>query len=199
MQTEPRRAEAARQTSETRIQVAVNLDGTGTHRIQTGVGFFDHMLVQIARHGLLDLTVAAEGDLQIDDHHTVEDTGIVLGQAMRQALGAGKGIRRYGHAYVPMDEALGFCALDISGRPYLVFQAEFPRQKVGQFDTELVQEFFRAVAVHAGLTLHLRCEYGANAHHMIEALFKAFGRALDMAKQLDPRVGDVPSSKGALL
>lgn len=199
MASESRAAEVQRQTSETRLRVAVNLDGSGRHQVRTGVGFFDHMLVQIARHGLIDLTVEAEGDLHIDAHHTVEDTGIVLGQAIRQALGEARGIRRYGHAYVPMDEALGFCALDISGRPYLVCQAQFPRDKVGEFDAELVPEFFRAVAVHAGLTLHLRCEYGSNTHHIIEALFKAFGRALDQAKQRDLRVTDVPSSKGSLL
>lgn len=195
----PRAAAVSRQTGETNIQVRVNLDGSGRHQIATGVGFFDHMLVQIARHGLLDLDIAASGDLHIDAHHTVEDTGIVLGQALRRAFGDGRGIRRYGHAYLPMDEALAFCALDVSGRPYLVFDAAFPRAKVGDFDTELVREFFQAVATHSGITLHLQVRYGANTHHMIEALFKAFARALDMAKQVDPRVGDVPSSKGSLL
>lgn len=194
-----RSANVERQTSETRITVAVNLDGDGQSRLQTGLGFFDHMLTQIARHGLVDLEVTAQGDLHIDGHHTVEDTGITLGMALRKALGDARGIRRYGHAFVPMDESLASCALDISGRPFLAFQADFPRERVGDLDTELVQEFFRAVAVHAGLTLHLKVEYGANAHHMIEALFKAFGRALDMAKQTDPRVGGVPSSKGSLL
>ncbi len=194
-----RKAEVNRTTAETRVQIALNLDGTGQHQIQTGVGFFDHMLVQIARHGLVDLSVQTEGDLHIDAHHTVEDTGIALGQALRQALGEARGIRRYGHAYLPMDEALAFAAVDISGRPFLVFNAQFPTAKVGDFDTELVVEFFRALAFNAGLTLHLRVEYGANTHHMIEALFKAFARALDMAKGKDDRVTGVPSSKGSLL
>lgn len=194
-----RSASVSRQTAETEVQVTLNLDGTGQHQIATGVGFFDHMLVQVARHGGLDLTVQTRGDLHIDAHHTVEDTGIALGQALRQALGDGRGIRRYGHAYLPMDEALAFAAVDISGRPFLVCQASFPRGQVGTFDSELVPEFFRAVAVHAGLTLHLKVEYGANTHHMIEALFKAFARALDMAKERDPRVPGIPSSKGTLL
>lgn len=194
-----RSARVERVTGETSIRVQVNLDGAGAHDVQTGVGFFDHMLVQIARHGLVDLTVRADGDLHVDQHHTVEDTGIALGQAIRQALGDARGIRRYGHAYLPMDEALAFAAVDISGRPYLVFQAQFPRDKVGDFDTELVLEFFRALAVSAGMTLHLKVEYGANAHHMIEALFKAFARAFDLAKEKDPRVTGIPSSKGTLL
>lgn len=195
----PRQASIQRTTGETSIRGHLNLDGDGTHRIRTGVGFFDHMLVQICRHGLLDLEITAEGDLHVDAHHTVEDTGIVLGQLLRAALGDARGIKRYGHAYVPMDDALAFCALDISGRPYLVFNAELPREKVGDFDTELVKEFFRAVAVHGGLTLHLEARYGENTHHMIEALFKAFGRALDAAKTRDERVQGIPSSKGALL
>ena len=195
----PRAAAVRRQTAETDVEVRVDLDGRGRHRIATGVGFFDHMLVQVARHGLLDLEVTARGDLHIDAHHTVEDVGIALGQALRQAFGDGRGIRRYGHAYLPMDEALAFCALDLSGRPFLVFAASFPSPRVGDFDTELVEQFFRALAVHSGSTLHLAVRYGDNTHHMIEALFKAYGRALDQAKQLDPRVDDVPSSKGSLL
>lgn len=194
-----RTATVQRRTGETHIEARLNLDGTGLYRIQTGVGFFDHMLAQVARHGLIDLYVTVKGDLHVDAHHTVEDTGIVLGRMLRTALGDARGIRRYGHAYVPMDEALAFCALDISGRPFLVFKATFARDKVGDFDTELVKEFFRAVAVHAGLTLHLAVNYGDNTHHMIEAMFKAFGRALDAAKQLDDRISDIPSSKGSLL
>lgn len=188
----------ARETKETNIYAEWNLDGAGAGAIRTGVPFFDHMLDQIARHGLTDLTLTAEGDIQIDAHHTVEDTGIVLGQALRQALGDAKGIRRYGSAFVPMDETLAFAAIDVSGRPFLVFNAAFPREKVGEFDTELVQEFFRALAFNAGITLHLKVEYGQNTHHMIEALFKAFARALDDALTLDPRVTGVPSTKGVL-
>jgi imidazoleglycerol-phosphate dehydratase len=188
----------ARETKETNIYAEWNLDGAGVAAVRTGVPFFDHMLDQIARHGLTDLTLTAEGDTQIDAHHTVEDTGIVLGQALRQALGDAKGIRRYGSAFVPMDETLAFAAIDVSGRPFLVFNASFPREKVGEFDTELVQEFFRALAFNAGITLHLKVEYGQNTHHMIEALFKAFARALDDALTLDPRVTGVPSTKGVL-
>lgn len=194
-----RKASVQRKTGETHIRAQINLDGSGNHEIQTGVGFFDHMLVQIARHGLVDLQVHVDGDLHVDAHHTVEDTGIVLGQMIRHALGDSRGIRRYGHAYVPMDDALAFCALDISGRPFLVFNAAFPSPQLGSFDTELVQEFFRGLAVHGGLTLHLEVRHGENTHHMIEALFKAFGRALDAAKQLDTRVTGIPSSKGSLL
>ncbi|MDF2629902.1 MAG: hisB [Symbiobacteriaceae bacterium] len=188
----------ARETKETNIYAEWNLDGAGVAAVRTGVPFFDHMLDQIARHGLTDLTLTAEGDTQIDAHHTVEDTGIVLGQALRQALGDAKGIRRYGSAFVPMDETLAFAAIDVSGRPFLVFSATFPREKVGEFDTELVQEFFRALAFNAGITLHLKIEYGQNSHHMIEGLFKAFAKALDQALAIDPRVTGVPSTKGVL-
>lgn len=194
-----RAAEAFRKTTETEVRIHIDLDGTGRHAIATGVGFFDHMLVQVARHGLFDLTIEARGDLHVDAHHTVEDVGIVLGQALKRSLGDGRGIRRYGHAVVPMDEALGICTVDISGRPLLVYRVSLPREQVGAFDTELVEVFFQGVATHAGLTLHVETPYGANAHHMIEALFKSFARALDEATQLDPRVRDVPSSKGALL
>lgn len=189
----------ARKTRETDIQVRWALDGSGRAEIDTGVPFFDHMLDQIARHGLTDLAVTARGDIEIDCHHTVEDTGIALGQALRQALGDARGIRRYGSAFVPFDECLAFAAIDISGRPFLHFEAAFPREKIGQFDTELVEEFFRALASAAGITLHLKVHYGQNAHHMAEALFKAFARALDEATELDPRVTGVPSTKGALL
>lgn len=189
---------ANRETKETRITVEWNLDGTGFASIRTGVPFFDHMLDQIARHGLTDLTVVAEGDLEIDAHHTVEDTGIVLGRALREALGDARSIRRYGSAFLPFDETLAFAAIDVSGRPFLVFDAAFPREKVGEFDTELVEEFFRALAFNAGITLHLKIHYGQNTHHMIEALFKAFARALYDAITLDPRVVGVPSTKGTL-
>ncbi|HWI65184.1 MAG TPA: imidazoleglycerol-phosphate dehydratase HisB [Symbiobacteriaceae bacterium] len=188
----------SRETKETRIAVEWNLDGTGFASIRTGVPFFDHMLDQIARHGLTDLTVCAEGDIEIDAHHTVEDTGITLGKALREALGDAKGIRRYGSAFLPFDETLAFAAIDVSGRPFLVFDAAFPREKVGNFDTELVEEFFRALAFNAGITLHLKVHYGTNTHHMIEALFKAFARALYDATTLDPRVTGVPSTKGTL-
>ncbi|BDG61269.1 imidazoleglycerol-phosphate dehydratase HisB [Caldinitratiruptor microaerophilus] len=194
-----RSAEVSRQTAETKVRLALDLDGSGRCRVRTGIGFFDHMLVQIARHGLVDLEVDVDGDLHVDPHHTVEDTGLALGTALRQALGDGRGIRRYGEATVPMDEALARAVVDLSGRPFLVFQASFPRERVGEMDTELVREFFQAVAARAGMTLHLRVEYGENAHHMVEALFKAFARALDAATALDPRVRDVPSSKGSLL
>lgn len=194
-----RSASVERKTRETLLRVSVDLDGSGQAVIDTGVGFFDHMLEQIARHGMLDLNIKAEGDLVVDQHHTVEDTGITLGQAMKQALGDARGIRRYGHCLLPMDETLALCALDLSGRPHLVYDAALPRPKVGEFDSELVPEFFRGLAVAAGMTLHLKVMYGANTHHMIEAMFKAFARALDAAKQRDPRLGDtIPSTKGVL-
>lgn len=189
----------SRNTKETQIEVAVNLDGSGQAEIATQVPFFDHMLDQIARHGLVDLNVKTVGDIEIDDHHTVEDTGIALGQALRQALGDARGIRRYGSAFIPFDETLAFAAVDVSGRPFLVFDAQFPKEKVGRFDTELVQEFFRALAFNAGITLHLKVHYGQNTHHMIEGLFKAFARALYDATTRDPRVSGVPSTKGTLL
>ncbi|MDR3708134.1 MAG: imidazoleglycerol-phosphate dehydratase HisB [Capsulimonadaceae bacterium] len=187
-----------RATSETQISITVDIDGDGQSEIVTGVGFFDHMLTQIARHGLLHLTISANGDLHIDDHHTVEDVGIALGTAIGKALGDKKGIVRYGHSFVPMDEALVLCALDFSGRGHLEYALELKAQKIGTFDTELVLEFFRAVAVNAGITLHIRQFAGSNAHHIVEAAFKAFGRALDAATRYDDRVTGVPSSKGAL-
>lgn len=188
-----------RTTRETDIAVTWNLDGTGQAQVATQVPFFDHMLDQVARHGIADLTVRTIGDIEIDPHHTVEDTGIAMGQALKQALGDGKGIRRYGSAFVPFDETLAFAALDVSGRPFLHFDVSFPREKVGEFETELVQEFFRGLALNAGVTLHLKVHYGQNAHHMIEALFKAFARALYDASAIDPRVTGVPSTKGSLL
>lgn len=190
-----RMGEAHRATGETDIAVRLNLDG-GNREISTGLGFFDHMLAALAVHGGLGLTVLAKGDLEVDCHHTVEDAGIVLGQALGQALGDKAGIARYGHAFIPMDEALGFCAADLSGRPFLVFQANFPEERVGAFDTCMTEEFFRALAMHSGITLHLECRYGKNSHHMIEALFKAFAHALKDAAE--PRGKSPLSSKGVL-
>lgn len=194
-----RRAEIARATSETDIRVSLDLDGSGQASIATGVGFLDHMLTALARHALLDLTVQAKGDLHIDDHHTTEDVGIVIGQAIRQALGDKRGIRRYGAALIPMDEALAEAALDVSGRPFLAWSVAFQRPKIGTFDTELVEEFFRALAFNAGITLHVTLKAGTNAHHVAEACFKALARALRQAVEPDPRAaGAIPSTKGAL-
>jgi imidazoleglycerol-phosphate dehydratase len=193
-----RQSEMKRKTGETDICLTLNMDGTGASDIETGIGFFDHMLNLFARHGLMDLKVKAMGDLEVDAHHTVEDVGIVLGQAVKEALGEKKSIRRYGTAHVPMDEALAMVALDLSGRPFLVFDAQFSADRVGQMDTELVEEFFRAVAFHAGITLHIKVFYGSNNHHMIEAIFKAFGRALDEATRADERILGVMSTKGSL-
>lgn len=193
-----RSARIERNTNETKIQLVLKLDGTGQSSVWTGVGFFDHMLSQIARHGLFDLEVKADGDLHIDPHHTVEDVGICLGKAFLEALGEPKGIARYGHAIAPMDEALAEAAVDISGRPFLVFQADIPAERVGEFDTQLTEEFFRAFAVNARITLHVHSRYGTNAHHVIEGLFKAVSRALRRAVEIDPRVQGVPSTKGML-
>ncbi|MBD1203669.1 MAG: imidazoleglycerol-phosphate dehydratase HisB [Rhodobacteraceae bacterium] len=194
-----RKAEIHRQTAETEIAVTVALDGTGTYDNHTGVGFFDHMLDQLSRHSLIDLTVKADGDLHIDDHHTVEDCGIALGQALTRALGDKRGIRRYGHFVLAMDDAQVNCALDLSGRPFLVWNLPFPTQKIGSFDTELVREFFQALATHGGITLHVDLVHGVNSHHIAEAAFKAVARALRMAVERDPRLGDaLPSTKGAL-
>ena len=187
----------SRKTSETDIEVSLNLDGRGHNEISTGIGFLDHMLAALAVHGLLDLKVIANGDLHIDTHHTIEDVGIVLGQAIYQAAGDRKGILRMAHAYVPMDESLGFVALDFSGRPYIVFQAEWRTPAIGQFPTDLVQHFFESLAIHAKITVHAKVE-GRNDHHKAEALFKAFGRALRGALLLDPLRTDVPSTKGTL-
>ena len=192
-------AQVQRDTSETQIGVRVNLDGTGTAKLSTGIGFFDHMLDQIARHGLIDLDVQAKGDLHIDGHHTVEDVGITLGQAFAKAVGDKKGIRRYGHAYVPLDEALSRVVIDFSGRPGLHMRVPFKSGMVGQFDTQLAFEFFQGFVNHAGVTLHIDNLHGENAHHQAETVFKAFARALRMALERDPRMGDViPSTKGSL-
>jgi len=194
----PRRAVVERKTAETAITVSLDLDGTGTTRVATSMPFLDHMLTVMGKHGLLDLTVRASGDLDVDYHHTVEDLGIVLGQALKRALGDKRGIRRFGAAAVPMDETLARVTIDLSGRPYLVYRVPLTARKIQTFDTDLVEHFFEAVAVHAGLTVHLEVPYGKNAHHMLEAGFKAFGRALEQATRLDPRVAGVPSSKGRL-
>jgi imidazoleglycerol-phosphate dehydratase len=193
-----RRAALTRQTAETRIEVEIDLDGAGRCEAATGVGFFDHMLDQIARHGMLDLKVAAEGDRHVDDHHTVEDTGIALGQALAQALGDKRGIRRYGECPLPMDDALVRAALDLSGRPWLAWAVPMPAAKVGAFDTELAREFFQGFSTHGGVTLHVDGLRGLNAHHVVEASFKAVARALRVAVEPDPRREGVPSTKGAL-
>jgi imidazoleglycerol-phosphate dehydratase len=194
-----RAAEVARQTAETRITVRLDLEGTGQSRLSTGIGFFDHMLDQIARHGMIDLDIQAEGDLHIDGHHTVEDVGITLGQAVHQAVGSKQGIRRYGHAYVPLDEALSRVVIDFSGRPGLVMNVPFKSGMIGTFDSQLAHEFFQGFANHAFVTLHIDNLRGENAHHQCETVFKAFGRALRMALELDPRsAGLVPSTKGSL-
>ncbi len=194
-----RTAQVTRNTLETRITVSLNLDGTGISKLATGVPFLDHMLDQIARHGLIDLDIQAEGDLHIDAHHTVEDTGITFGQAFAQALGDKKGIRRYGHAYVPLDEALSRVVIDLSGRPGLEYHVDYTRARIGEFDVDLFLEFFRGFINHAGVTLHIDNLRGINAHHQAETIFKAFGRALRMAVEADLRMGDVlPSTKGAL-
>jgi len=194
-----RTAQVTRNTLETQIAVSLNLDGTGVSKLDTGVPFLDHMLDQIARHGLIDLDVQAKGDLHIDAHHTVEDTGITLGQAFAQALGDKKGIRRYGHAYVPLDEALSRVVIDLSGRPGLEYHVDYTRARIGEFDVDLFLEFFRGFINHAGVTLHIDNLRGVNAHHQAETIFKAFGRALRMAVEADARMGDVlPSTKGAL-
>ena len=194
-----RRATIARKTAETEISVEINLDGTGAYDNRTGVGFFDHMLDQLARHALIDLTIAASGDLHIDDHHTVEDVGITLGQALAEALGDKRGMRRYGSCHLVMDEALVRAALDLSARPFLVWDVAFPTPKIGTFDTELVREFFQAFSTHGGITLHVTKLAGVNSHHIAEAAFKSVARALREAVEPDPRRSDaIPSTKGAL-
>jgi len=194
-----RTAQVTRNTLETQVTVSLNLDGTGSAKLATGVPFLDHMLDQIARHGLIDLDIQASGDLHIDAHHTVEDTGITFGQAFAQALGDKKGIRRYGHAYVPLDEALSRVVIDLSGRPGLEYHVDYTRARIGEFDVDLFLEFFRGFINHAGATLHIDNLRGINAHHQAETIFKAFGRALRMAVEADLRMGDVlPSTKGAL-
>jgi imidazoleglycerol-phosphate dehydratase len=193
-----RKSHVKRSTSETQIEVSVNLDGTGVQDIQTPVPFLDHMLSQLARHGYFDLTVKAEGDTQIDFHHTVEDVGIAVGQAFKEALGDKKGIRRFAEANVPLNEALAQCIIDISGRAFFVFNLELPKAKLGEFDVELVPEFFQAFSANSGMTLHFNSPYWNNLHHITEALFKSFARALDSACTLDSRTADVPSTKGTL-
>jgi imidazoleglycerol-phosphate dehydratase len=187
-----------RKTNETDISLTLNLDGSGVSDIQTGIGFFDHMLNSFARHGQFDLGLKVSGDLFVDCHHTIEDVGIVLGGAIKEALADKSGIRRYGSCLLPMDETLAMCAIDLSGRPYFVFQADFPTERCGYMDTEMVREFFYAVCMNADMNLHLKIEYGSNSHHMIEGLFKAFARALDEATAKDPRIQGVLSTKGTL-
>jgi imidazoleglycerol-phosphate dehydratase len=194
-----RTAQVTRNTAETQIRVALNLDGTGASKLSTGIGFFDHMLDQVARHGLIDLDIDAKGDLHIDGHHTVEDVGITLGQAMAEAVGDKKGLRRYGHAYVPLDEALSRVVIDFSGRPGLHMRVDFKSGMIGELDTQLVYEFFQGFSNHAGVTLHIDNLHGDNAHHQCETIFKAFARALRMALEIDPRAaGVIPSTKGSL-
>ena len=199
MTAQPRSATIERNTTETRIKASVDLDGTGKYAVSTGIGFLDHMLEQLARHSLIDIEVKAEGDLHIDFHHTIEDTGIAIGQAVHQALGDRKGIVRYGHAYIPMDETLTRVALDLSNRPYLIWKVDFTRDKLGQMDTELFKEWFQAFAQAAGCTLHIETLYGENSHHIVETCFKGLARALKAAVAHDPRQsGAVPSTKGVL-
>lgn len=193
-----RTAVYTRKTKETDIRICLNLDGHGKTKISTGIGFFDHMLEGFARHGLFDLEIEAKGDLDVDCHHTIEDTGIVLGQAIAEALGEKKGIKRYGNFLLPMDETLALCAIDLSGRPYLNFQADFPTEKIGDLDTEMIREFFYAVSYSAAMNLHLKVLDGGNSHHVAEALFKGFGKALDMATMEEPRVKEAWSTKGSL-
>jgi imidazoleglycerol-phosphate dehydratase len=194
-----RKATIDRQTKETDIKITLNLDGTGTYRIKTSVPFMDHMFSHIAKHGFFDLTVNAKGDTEIDDHHTVEDLGIVFGQALKKALGDSKGIRRYGDASVPMDETLAQVVMDLSGRPFLVYKVELPKKyRLKDFNPGLAEDFFQSVANHAGMNLHIRLHYGRDVHHMLEAIFKAFGRALDQATSLDPRIKGVLSTKGKI-
>ena len=193
-----RTSHVKRSTSETQIEVTLNLDGTGIQDIRTPVAFLDHMLSQLARHGFFDLTVKAQGDTHIDFHHTVEDVGIAVGQAFKEALGDKKGIRRFAEANVPLNEALAQCIVDISGRAFFVFNLELPKAKLGEFDVELVSEFFQAFAANSGLTIHFNSPYWSNLHHIVEALFKSFARALDFACSLDSRSGAIPSTKGTL-
>ena len=195
----PRTAEIERNTLETQVSIKLNLDGTGTSKLETGVPFLDHMLDQVARHGLIDLDINATGDLEIDAHHTVEDIGITLGQALTKAVGDKSGIRRYGQAYVPLDEALSRVVVDLSGRPGLIYEVVFPRARVGEFEVDLFQEFFQGFINHAAITLHIDSLRGSNSHHIAETIFKAFGRALRMALETDARMqGQLPSTKGAL-
>ena len=191
-------ASVKRKTSETDIEIDLNLDGEGKFDICTKIPFLDHMLTQLAKHGLFDLKIKADGDVEIDFHHTVEDIGIVLGKAFKKALKEKKGIRRYGSAYTPLDEALALVVADIAGRPYFVYKVDLPKEKIGEFDVELVEEFFQAFANNCGVTLHIRLIYGNNLHHSVEAIFKAFAKAMDQGTSLDKRVKDIPSTKGSL-
>ncbi len=195
---ERRITQVQRKTNETDIIISLNLDGSGKQNISTGIGFFDHMLSGFTRHGFFDLNLDVKGDLEVDCHHTIEDTGIVLGNAIREALGDKKGIKRFGSMILPMDETLVLCAIDLSGRPYFTFDAEFTTDRVGDMDTEMVREFFYAISYSAGMNLHMKVLSGTNNHHIIEALFKAFGKALDDASSYDPRVTDILSTKGSL-
>jgi imidazoleglycerol-phosphate dehydratase len=191
-------SQVSRATRETEIEIELNIDGTGAHDIQTSIPFLDHMLSQLARHGYFDLKVRAKGDIEIDYHHTVEDMGIALGEAFSKAMGDKKGIRRFAQASVPLNEALAHCVVDIAGRAFFVFNVELPKSKIGQFDVELVPEFFQAFSANSGITLHFNAEYWTNLHHIIEAMFKSFARALDQASTLDSRSSEVPSTKGTL-
>lgn len=193
-----RKSQVTRRTRETDIKLSLNLDGHGTAQIDTGIGFFDHMLDGFTRHGMFDLTLSVAGDLIVDTHHSIEDTGIALGTAIRKAVGSKKGMKRYGSCILPMDETLVLCAIDISGRPYFSFEGTFPTEKIGYMDTEMIREFFYAISYNAGMNLHMKILSGVNSHHMAEGLFKAFARALDEATQLDPRITDVLSTKGSL-
>ena len=193
-----REASIERNTKETQIKLSLNLDGTGHSRLETGVGFFDHMLDGFTRHGLFDLNVQVHGDLEVDDHHTIEDTGIVLGTAIKEAIGDKKGIRRYGSCILPMDEVLVLCAIDLSGRPYCMWDAEFTSKKIGDMASEMVKEFFYAISYSSGMNLHIKVLSGGNSHHVAEAMFKSFAKALDQAVSLDPRITDVLSTKGSL-
>jgi len=193
-----RRAVVSRDTNETKIKIDLNLDGAGIYSIETGIGFFDHMLAQVAKHGFIDIDIQCSGDLQVDTHHTVEDVGIAMGMAFSQALGSKDGISRYGSKHVPMDESLALCALDFSGRPYLSFDAGFTTPRIGDLDVEMIEEFFRAFSVSAGCTLHIKLISGSNNHHIAEAIFKAFGQAIDQAVALDQRIIGPRSTKGVL-
>jgi imidazoleglycerol-phosphate dehydratase len=193
-----RNSNVERNTKETRIKLELNLDGTGVFDVRTGIGFFDHMLAQICYHGRLDMKLEAAGDLEVDSHHTIEDVGLVLGEAIRKALGERRGIRRYGEATIPMDEALAMVVVDLGGRPYLVFNAELGKGRLGDFDLEMVREFYRAVSVQAGMNIHIRLLEGDNLHHSVEAIFKAFGRALSTAITIEERNSEIPSTKGVI-
>lgn len=193
-----RQSKVARKTGETDIVLELNLDGTGSAQIDTGIGFFDHMLISFARHGLFDLSLQVKGDLQVDSHHTIEDVGIVLGQAIKEAIGDKKSIKRFGDSIIPMDETLMLCAIDLSGRPFLGFDAEFSTSKIGEYDTEMTKEFFYAISYSAGMNLHLKTLSGYNNHHIVEAMFKSFAKALDEATMYDNRIDDVMTTKGSL-